>query len=166
VVDKRLKELRIIAKALSVPHPLELPDFKKLHYEFFDLLHELVVLPDFNWVEWGAPGADIRDIDLYNRELIQKHITRIVRSEKFVEGAFNAAIDNGLLPALCLRYCKLTSVMNKIKKCPVCKKRESVRKIQYGYPVFPVDEDIYALGGCVIFENQPSFRCLECGEEF
>ena len=165
MVDKRLKELRIIAKALSVPNPLKLPDFKKLHYEYFDLLHELVVLPNFNWVEWGAPGADFREIDLYSRELLQKHITRIVRSEKFVENAIISAIDNGVLPALTLRYCKLTSVVNKMKKCPVCKKRESVRKIQYGFPALPVDEDIYALGGCVIFENQPSFRCVECGWE-
>ena len=163
--NKRLKELRIIAKVLSVPSPLELPDFKKLHYEYFELLHELVVLPDFNWVEWGTPRADIRDVDLYCRDLLQKHITRIVRSEKFVEGAFNAAIDSGLLPALCLRYCRLTSVINKIKKCPVCDKRESVRKIQYGFPALPVDEDIYALGGCVIFDDQPSFRCIECGWE-
>ena len=166
MVDKRLKELRIIAKALSVPRPLELPDFKKLHYEYFDLLYELVVLPEFNWVEWGEPRAEIRDVDLYNRELLQKHITRIVRSEKFVEGAFNHAIDNGLLPELCLRYCKLTSVMNKIRKCPVCNKRDSVRKIQYGFPAVPVNEDIYALGGCVIFDDQPSFRCIECGLEF
>ena len=165
MVDKRLKELRIVAQDLSVPKPLQLPDFKKLHYEFFDLLHDLVVLPDFNWVEWSEPGADIREIDQYNRDLLQKHITRLVRSEKFVEGAFNAAIDNGLLPALCLRYCRLTSVMNKIKKCPMCNKRESVRKIQYGFPALPVDEDIYALGGCVISDDQPSFRCIECGWE-
>lgn len=165
MANRRLKELRIIAKALSVPRTLEMPDFKKLHYEYFDLLHELVVLPNFNWVEWGAPMPDIRDVDLYNRELLQKHITRIVRSEKFVEGAFNAAIDNGLLPALCLRYCRLTSVMNKIRKCPVCNERESVRKIQYGFPKLPVDEDIYALGGCVIFDDKPSFRCIECGWE-
>jgi hypothetical protein len=44
-------------------------------------------------------------------------------------------------------------------------KRESVRKIQYGFRALPIDEDIYALGGCVIFDNQPSFRCIECGWE-
>ena len=166
MVDKRLKELRIISQSLSVPKPLNQPDFKKLHYEYFDLLHELVVLPNFNWMDWGFPSANIHEIDMYSREIVQKHITRIVRSEKFVENAFNSAISSGVLPALSLRFCRLTNAFNKIKKCPVCNKRESVRKIQYGYPAFPVDEDIYALGGCVIFENQPSFRCIECGEEF
>jgi hypothetical protein len=38
-----------------------------------------------------------------------------------------------------------------------------LRKIFYGLPDGPVDEKKYAIGGCCISDNDPMFKCIECG---
>ena len=50
----------------------------------------------------------------------------------------------------------------KPKSCPSCGDTESIRSIQYGMPIAPIDESKYTLGGCVIEEDMPSYRCVQC----
>ena len=48
--------------------------------------------------------------------------------------------------------------------CPNCGSRKR-REILYGLYAGPpsgVDEDSYVLGGCVIFEGQPTHECNDC----
>lgn len=57
------------------------------------------------------------------------------------------------------------------RRCPQCGSR-SVARIVYGEP--PADAELDAeiragrivLGGCVVAEDQPEHRCLDCGKEF
>jgi hypothetical protein len=61
--------------------------------------------------------------------------------------------------------------MNKeISKCPKCASQR-VAEIYYGFPAFEeIEADLRAerivLGGCVIGENDPQWRCLNCNHEF
>ncbi len=50
-----------------------------------------------------------------------------------------------------------------MKSCPECKSKTGVRKIFYGYPDGPVDDEKYAIGGCCISDNDPTVKCIDCG---
>ena len=50
-----------------------------------------------------------------------------------------------------------------MKSCPLCKSKTSLRKIVYGYPDGPVDDEKYAIGGCCISDNDPTVKCIKCG---
>lgn len=56
-----------------------------------------------------------------------------------------------------------TRAKRKPAKCVQCGSAESIRTILYGMPIAPVDESVYALGGCVIEEDMPTYRCVDCG---
>jgi len=53
-----------------------------------------------------------------------------------------------------------------MKNCPVCKSSDGVREYLYGMPIQPVDESRYVLGGCVIFDDMPDYKCLNCSTAF
>jgi hypothetical protein len=53
-----------------------------------------------------------------------------------------------------------------MKKCPLCKTTEAVREYIYGLPESEPDESKYILGGCLIFENMPDYKCLKCSTDF
>lgn len=59
--------------------------------------------------------------------------------------------------------------MARIYNCPKCKKRTGV-DIVYGMPspeLFEqAEQGLVALGGCVIEDNQPDYRCQECRFEW
>ncbi len=46
--------------------------------------------------------------------------------------------------------------------CPSCGAIGKLRKILYGMPGEDFDFEKYAVGGCVITENDPEYRCSEC----
>ncbi len=47
--------------------------------------------------------------------------------------------------------------------CPTCKSSSGLRKIIYGMPDGPVDEEIYTIGGCCVSDNDPTLKCVDCG---
>ena len=53
--------------------------------------------------------------------------------------------------------------LRKPRVCPNCHRAESVRTVLYGMPTYPVDESEHMLGGCVIDEADPRYRCINCG---
>jgi hypothetical protein len=50
-----------------------------------------------------------------------------------------------------------------MKSCPTCNSSSGLREIIYGMPDGPVDEEIYALGGCCVADNDPTLKCIDCG---
>jgi len=51
-------------------------------------------------------------------------------------------------------------------KCPNCQTSKSVRKLLYGFPELPIDENKFELGGCVISKDNPTHTCKNCGYEW
>lgn len=54
-----------------------------------------------------------------------------------------------------------------MRKCPKCSKSDGLRKIIYGLPALPLDENKYFIGGCIISPNktEPTHRCVSCDWE-
>ena len=50
-----------------------------------------------------------------------------------------------------------------MKSCPTCKSSSGLRKIIYGMPDGPVDEEMYTIGGCCVSDNDPTLMCIDCG---
>jgi len=47
--------------------------------------------------------------------------------------------------------------------CPKCLQEGVLQGIIYGMPGDDFDFEMYAVGGCLIEENQPDLRCRDCG---
>ena len=48
--------------------------------------------------------------------------------------------------------------------CPQCGQKGNLQRILYGMPdPETFDFERYAVGGCVVEENQPDVRCRDCG---
>ena len=52
-----------------------------------------------------------------------------------------------------------------MKSCPTCNSSSGLREIIYGLPDGPVDEEMYAIGGCCVSDNDPTLKCVDCGWE-
>ena len=52
------------------------------------------------------------------------------------------------------------------RKCPYCDSSDGVRKFLYGMPYGGPDETKYVLGGCLVFDDSPDYKCLTCGLGF
>ena len=50
-----------------------------------------------------------------------------------------------------------------MKSCPTCNSSSGLREIIYGMPDGPVDEEMYAIGGCCVSDNDPTLKCINCG---
>ena len=50
-----------------------------------------------------------------------------------------------------------------MKSCPTCNSSSGLREIIYGMPDGPVDEEMYAIGGCCVSDNVPTLKCVDCG---
>jgi hypothetical protein len=50
-----------------------------------------------------------------------------------------------------------------MKSCPRCSSQSGLREILYGFLDGPVDEEKYSIGGCVITDDDPTLKCIECG---
>jgi hypothetical protein len=51
------------------------------------------------------------------------------------------------------------------RKCPTCLTATGVRKIIWGMPSEEPDESRYFIGGCLIDDQMPDYKCLTCGWE-
>jgi hypothetical protein len=47
--------------------------------------------------------------------------------------------------------------------CPKCGQKGNLQRIIYGMPSHDFDFEKYAVGGCLVFDNQPDVRCRDCG---
>ena len=47
--------------------------------------------------------------------------------------------------------------------CPQCGQKGNLQRIIYGMPTHDFDFEKYAVGGCLVFDNQPDVRCKDCG---
>jgi len=56
------------------------------------------------------------------------------------------------------------------KICPKCHNRDSIIKIEYGYPGEEMrekhDKGEIRLGGCTIEEDNPDYHCNKCDHEW
>ena len=79
----------------------------------------LNLVQPFNWRQWAEPFPETVQFQLMDLETAIKHITRICRAERFMEGVFMGSVKSGLLLGLCLvvrehtRGERAPSVMNK-----------------------------------------------------
>jgi hypothetical protein len=49
------------------------------------------------------------------------------------------------------------------KTCPTCKSDEGIRTILWGMPSEEPDESKYFVGGCVVEDHAPAYKCIDCG---
>jgi len=79
----------------------------------------LNLVQPFNWRQWPEPFPETVQFKMMDLETAVKHITRICRAERFMEGVFMGSVKSGLLLGLCLvvrehtRGERAPSVMNK-----------------------------------------------------
>ena len=53
-----------------------------------------------------------------------------------------------------------------LKPCPNCKSTEGVREYLYGMPSEEPDPAKYAIGGCLIEDDMPDYKCIKCSTDF
>ena len=53
-----------------------------------------------------------------------------------------------------------------MKKCPICNSTQGVRRYLYGMPDEMPDPDKYVIGGCVVYEDMPDYKCVTCSTDF
>jgi hypothetical protein len=71
------------------------------------LVYALNLVQPFNWPQWSVPPIfDTRPADLSLKDCV-RHITRITRQSRFVEGLFEACATEGQLGWLCRRAYEL-----------------------------------------------------------
>jgi hypothetical protein len=51
------------------------------------------------------------------------------------------------------------------KKCPTCNSIDGVRIIIWGMPLEEPDESKYYIGGCLVDDPTPDYKCITCGWE-
>lgn len=94
---------RVIATAALRPGGEEL--WGTLHA----VVGELSMVAPFDWPKWKEPWPDGAEaVATMDRDTVSKHMTRIVRSDRFIEGNFEAAAKSGLVSHLVLRWLDLT----------------------------------------------------------
>jgi hypothetical protein len=52
--------------------------------------------------------------------------------------------------------------MVKKVQCPYCQDAGDVHEIIYGMPGHDFDFEKYEVGGCLVFDEQPDYRCRVC----
>jgi hypothetical protein len=62
----------------------------------------LNLVQPFNWRQWPVPFPEAVQCKLMDLETAIKHITRICRAERFMEGVFMGSVKSGVLLGLCL----------------------------------------------------------------
>ena len=70
---------------------------------------DLNMVAPFDWPGWKEPWPETADdVAGFDAELVSKHMTRIVRSDRFIEGNFEGCARNGLVSWLVLRWLEIT----------------------------------------------------------
>ena len=65
------------------------------------LLASVRLVQPFDWMAWRAPHPTDAQIERLSLADCVRHITRIVRAERFGEGSVASAVGSGYLLALC-----------------------------------------------------------------
>ena len=86
-----LKELAILAQPDEYRVAMCMPKVGALN-----------LVQPFNWRQWTEPFPETVQFKLMDLETAVKHITRICRAERFMEGVFMGSVKSGLLLGLCL----------------------------------------------------------------
>jgi hypothetical protein len=102
------EKLRLVSIALLQDVPDQQAHTEQLTAELVDVLYILGVIENFDWMSWTEPPPQLDQIDEYDAKQASKHITRIIRSERFTWGELDANIKNDVLPTLCIRLCLLS----------------------------------------------------------
>ncbi len=92
--EELIEELLVLATA-SRPSELEFVGFTQK-------LGALNLVQPFNWKAWEEPFPEPEQAQLLDLETAVKHITRICRADRFMEGTLWATVCSGLLLGLCL----------------------------------------------------------------
>ena len=92
--EELIEELLVLATA-SRPSELEFANFHPK-------LGALNLVQPFNWKAWEEPFPEPEQAQLLDLETAVKHITRICRADRFMEGTLRATVCSGLLLGLCL----------------------------------------------------------------
>jgi hypothetical protein len=71
--------------------------------ELFELAYKVGVINGFDWMSWSEPVPSLESIQTFNKTITKRHITRILREEKFSWGSLDENIRNKILPSLCVR---------------------------------------------------------------
>lgn len=109
LLDDRWGKLRYFAieveKHLNVAHlfPDEDPSRNKAFFNFRMALGGVGLVQPFDWVTWDAPALTAEMASTLTYGEAWRHATRIVRGDRFCEGAFDAHLYNGSLVALARR---------------------------------------------------------------
>ena len=65
------------------------------------LLGRVGLVQPFNWNAWNAPSPEIHEMWMLSAHDCIRHVTRIVRAERFNEGVLKSAVRSGRLSVLC-----------------------------------------------------------------
>jgi len=53
-----------------------------------------------------------------------------------------------------------------MNNCPICDSIEGVRLYLYGMPSEEPDPKQFVIGGCVVYEDMPDYKCVTCSTDF
>jgi hypothetical protein len=73
----------------------------KDHLTVVQQLGGLHLVQPFNWNAWGAEMVPVANLGQLDMDDCVRHITRIVRADRFSEGVLAGAVTSGYLRAIC-----------------------------------------------------------------
>lgn len=101
-LDVRTAARRVALAALE-------PGGEELWGALFAVVGDLSMVAPFDWPKWQEPWPETAEaVAQMDKETVGKHMTRIMRSNRFIEGNFEAAAKSGLVSHLVLRWLDLT----------------------------------------------------------
>ena len=71
------------------------------HLDVVELLGGLRLVQPFDWNAWDAEMVSLAEVSQLDIHDCVRHITRIVRADRFSEGILLGAVSSGYLRALC-----------------------------------------------------------------
>lgn len=104
-----LPELDVRTAARQIATAALQPGGEVLWGALHAVVGDLSMVEPFDWPKWEEPWPDGPEAVAHmDRDTVSKHMTRIVRSDRFIEGNFEAAATSGLVSHLVLRWLELT----------------------------------------------------------
>ena len=83
-----------------MPKPLDLPDLGSEGFAFHRAIGALGIVKPFDWTKWGEPHIEKELVSSLDDDTAWRHVTRIIRAERFCEGTFDAHVRDGSLTTL------------------------------------------------------------------
>ena len=81
--------------------------FQEYCIELFERAYKVGAIEGFDWMSWTEPKPSLETIRTFKQTHTKRHITRILREEKFSWGTLDENIKNKILPSLCIHLCEL-----------------------------------------------------------